>query len=161
MDLVWFNVTIVDIGVFSFSFLGLFLLYRRCNTLQKENEELRKENEELRLQQREFQSAADRQLKAMQAENEKLREENEGLRLQYREFQSATDRRLNAMQAENDELRRENEMLRQDLLKKGEAIAKLREEVADVFGRYVEIKAFTERLFPMLNKIVDLLSKQQ
>ena len=65
------------------------------------------------------------------------------------------------LQQENRELRKENEMLRQELLEKGEAIAKLREEVADVSGRYLEIKAFTERLFPMLNKIVDLLSKQQ
>ena len=97
MDWIWFSVTIVDIGVLSFSLLGLFLLYRRCNALQKGNEKLHAENEELR-----------QQLNAVQAENEELRQrlnameaENEELRQQQREFQSAADRRFNAVQAEN------------------------------------------------------------
>ena len=83
------------------------------------------------------------QLNAVQAENEELRQS------------------VAALQQENRELRKENDGIRQELLEKGEAIAKLRVEVADVSGRYLEIKALTERLFPMLNRIVDLLSKQR
>lgn len=64
MDWIWFSVTIVDIGVLSFSLLGLFLLYRRCNALQKGNEKLHAENEELR-----------QRLNAMEAANEELRQQ--------------------------------------------------------------------------------------
>ena len=74
MDLSWlnlFNVTVVDVGVFSISVIGLIWMYRELNALKSANAELRhsvtvlqKENEELR------------------TENGELREENAELQQQ-------------------------------------------------------------------------------
>ena len=74
MDWSWlnlFNVTVVDVGVFSISVIGLIWMYRELNALKSANAELRhsvtvlqKENEELR------------------TENGELREENAALQQQ-------------------------------------------------------------------------------
>ena len=90
-------------------------------------------------------------------DNEKLHQQLEAVQAENEELSQGVAN----LHEENRQLRKENDGIHKELLAKGEAITKLLEEVANVSGRYVEIKALTERLFPMLNKILDLLSKQQ
>lgn len=96
MDFSWFGVTIVDVGVLSFSVAGFAWLFRRIAVLEKEILSLEKENSTLR------------------SKVEALEEENR-------------------------------------ILQKGFDI---------LSGRYAEIKELHEKLFPMLNQILNTLSQK-
>ena len=134
MDLSWlnlFNVTVVDVGVFSISVIGLIWMYRELNALksanaelrhsvtvlQKENEELRTENGELREENAELQQQVlglqqqvlelQQQVLELQQQVLELQAENTRLTQQFRDAQSAADKRYNALLKEHTEIQQQ------------------------------------------------------
>ena len=119
MDWSWlnlFNVTVVDVGVFSISVIGLIWMYRELNALKSANAELRhsvtvlqKENEELR------------------TENGEIREENAALQQQVLGLQQQV------LELQQQALEREQQVLelQQQVLELDEENTRLTQQFRD------------------------------
>ena len=172
MDFSFMTVTFIDVGVLSISMLGLWMLKRRGDRLdralktsesrydslqeaytlfEKKHEALQQEHEALQ-----------QKHEALQQEHETLQQRHEALQQELKAFQSTADRRYNTLQTESErqykELQAENNALHEVSAKQVVVIEELKEGLYELRGRYNEL---SEKLLPMLNQVVELLSQKQ
>ena len=151
MDFSFMTVTFIDIGVLSISMLGLWMLKRRGDRLERA----------LRTSESRYDSLQEVHI-LLEKKHEALQQQHEALQEEFKIFQSTADRRYNALQTESErqykELQVKNNALHEASTNQGVVIEELKEGFYELRGRYNEL---SEKLLPMLNQVVELLSQKQ
>ena len=165
MDFSFMTVTFIDIGVLSISMLGLWMLKRRGDRLERALKTSESRYDSLQEAYTLFEKkheALQQKHEALQQKHEALQQEHEVLQQELKVFQSTADRRYNTLQTESErqykELQAENNALHEVSSKQVVVIEELKEGLYELRGRYNEL---SEKLLPMLNQVVELLSQKQ
>ena len=166
MDLSWlnlFNVTVVDVGVFSISVIGLIWMYRELNALKSANAELRhsvtvlqKENEELRTENGE-----------LREENAELQQQVLGLQQQVLELQQQVlewEQQVLELQQQMVELQAENTRLTQQFRDAQSAADKrynaLLKEHTEIQQQFRDAQSAADKRYNVLKGEFDRLLKE-
>ena len=98
----------------------------------------------------------------LEQKHEALLQEHVALQEEFKIFQSTADRRYNMLQTESERqlkrLQEENNALHEASVRQAAVIEDLKEGLYELRGRYNEL---SERLLPMLNQVIELLSQKQ